>query len=246
MKSVRGEGAPRMVSMRLGCVVSFLGVALVLGSTLYYITLPAGTPIKEFFDTNFLGLPYLLYFAIIGSAITVVGLVIFIKASRSVEAVAQPGRIMARQRGTGARIRTVRPRGRERARIEGGGIVEEIEREIEEIVKSSEEIMEETGVEEEVEEVREEEVKPEEAVEVVTRGTDMVCPNCGAINPLKSKKCSKCKKPLFKAEKGEPTCPTCGAPLKLAKRISDELFVCGLCFSELKIPTSLQEEIGLT
>ena len=245
MKWGRGEGAPRMVSMRLGCVVSFLGVALVLGSTLYYITLPAGTPIKEFFDTNFLGLPYLLYFAIIGTAITVAGLVIFIKASRSVEAVAQPG-IMVRQRGTGARIRTVRPGGRTRARIEGGSIVEEIEREIEEIVKSSEEIMEETEVEEKVEGVREEEAKPEEVVEVVTRGTDMVCPNCGAINPLKSKKCSKCKKPLFKAEKGEPTCPTCEAPLKLAKRISDELFVCGLCFSELKIPSTLQEEIGLT
>jgi len=245
MKWVRDEGALTMVSMLLGCLLSFLGVALVLGSTLYYITLPAGAPVKEFFDTTFLGLPYLLYFAIIGSAITAVGLVVFIKASRSVEAVAQPG-IMVRQRATAARIRTVRPRERMRPRIEGGGIVEEIEREIEEIVKSSEEIIEETEAKEEV--IEEGEEKPEEAVEVevVTKGTDMVCPNCGAINPLGSKKCSKCKKPLFKAEKGEPTCPVCGAPLKLAKRISDELFVCGLCFSELKIPSALQEEIGLT
>ncbi|MCX8186991.1 MAG: zinc ribbon domain-containing protein [Nitrososphaeria archaeon] len=230
-----------MASLLLGCLISFLGVALVLGSTIYYITLPAGVPIKAFFDNTFMGISYLLYLAIIGSAITVIGLITFVRAARSIEAIAEPG-IIARQSTT--RGRAMKPRKRMQPPSTGGGIVEEIEREIEEIVKSTEEI-----VEEKVEEKgAEEEMGPKEAVEVevVTRGTEMICPSCGTINPLGSKKCSGCKKPLFEAEEDEITCPLCGAPLKLARRISDELFVCGLCFSELKIPLTLQEKIGLT
>lgn len=222
--------------MLLGCVISFLGVALVLGLTIYYITLPVEAPLKEFFNTNFLGISYLLYFAIVGSIITVIGLITFIKAARSVEAMAQPG-IITRQP---TRVRAVRPGERMRRNIEGGVLVEEIEREIEEIVKSGEEV-----VGEEVEEVIEEEEKPKDfvEVEVVTSGTDMVCPSCGALNPLRSMKCSSCKKPLFKVEKEGSNCPVCGAPLKLARKISSELFICGLCFSELKIPSALQEKM---
>jgi len=236
------KGAPRMVSMLLGCIVSFVGVALVLGLTVYYITLPMGAPMRQFFDTTIFGLPYLLYFAIIGSVITAAGLLIFIKASRTGEEIVRTRRTAIRPPRRAERIRATRLRPAAGAESGQGGIVEEIEREIEEIVRSGEE--EVIGeAEAEAEEIEEEE-KP--TIEVITQGSEMVCPHCGAINPLGSKKCSKCGKLIFRVKKGEPTCPVCGAPLRLAKKLTDELFVCGICFSELNIPQELQAELKLT
>lgn len=231
-----------MASMRLGGVISFLGAILVLGLTAYYITLPADAAPKIFLGKTFLGLSYLLYFAIAGSIITITGLLMFIKAARSIEAIAEPG-VVVRRPAAPARARLTRPREGGEINVEKGGIVEEIEREIEEIVKSGEEVAKEKL---EGKEVGEEAVVEAVKVEVITRGTDMVCPSCGAINPLKSEKCLSCKKPLFVIKGEEEVCPVCGAPLRLARKISDELFVCGLCFSELRIPSTLQEKVGLT
>jgi len=237
-----GEGCLKMASMRVGCLVSFVGVAVALAPALYYLTLPLGSPTRAFFDTKVLGIPYILYLAILGAAITAGGLFLFIKAARSAES-AITSRPVVREPVHLSRPRPVRRAVTVERRDEGQEeIVREIEREIEEIVKSGEEVEEDREPEEAVEEEELEE-EAEEVIEVVTRGTDMVCPHCGALNPLGSTKCSKCKKPLFKVKKGEPTCPVCGAPLRLAKRITDELFVCGLCFSELRIPQSVQQKI---
>ena len=111
------------------------------------------------------------------------------------------------------------------------------EKEVEKITVSEEK----TTEMEEAEELAEE----APAIEVVTKGADMVCPHCGALNQLGSTKCAKCGKALFRRKKDEPTCPVCAAPLRLVKRISDELFVCGLCFSELRIPQEIQESLNL-
>ncbi len=230
-----------MASMRLGCIVSFIGVAIALAPAIYYITLPLGSPARAFFDTTVLGLSYLLYLTILGSAVTAVGLFLFIKAARASEAVISP-RTEVRGPVQISRPRTIKSRRSFALKPEESQeeIVREIEREIEAIVSSGEEAEGETeGTE------VEEEIEEEAGIEVVTRGTDMVCPHCGTVNPLGSTKCSKCKKSLFRIKKGEPACPVCGAPLKLAKKISDELFVCGLCFSELRIPQELQQQLGL-
>ncbi len=219
-----------MVSMRLGAFVSFIGALIALIPAIYFITLPLDSPTREFFTQQMMGLPMILYFTVAGAVVTVLGLLLFIKAARAPPEAVYPGVV---RQPRAARIR--RPAKSEvepRPTISGKGeIVAEIEREIEEIVQS-----EEAPVEEAAE---------EPLVEVVTSGQDMVCPHCGALNPLKSTKCSKCKKKLYELKEGEPRCPVCEAPLRLSKRIAGDLFTCGLCFSELRIPSEIREEIGL-
>jgi|GEM_PF-2072999 len=65
----------------------------------------------------------------------------------------------------------------------------------------------------------------------------MVCQNCGAENPLKSKVCRECGTKLYEELPGR-TCPTCLAPLKLAKVLGPGHIMCSICYSEFKIVTS--------
>jgi len=232
--------------MRVGAIISFLGVAIAFVPSIYFLTLSIGSPMRKFLTQQIFMLPLILYFTIAGGAVTVLGLFMFIKAARSPPELqtssivrrpytasrpapppppsraAQPTRRAAR--------RPLKPERREE-----GEIVAEIEREIEEIVQS------EGAAVKQAEEVEE---KP--LITVITRGQDMVCPNCGELNELGSERCSKCKKPLYKKPReGEPTCPVCGASLRSARRITEDRFVCGLCFSELLIPKDVQEALGL-
>jgi len=241
-----------MASMRVGAIISFLGVAIAFVPSIYFLTLSIGSPMRKFLTQQIFMLPLILYFTIAGGAVTVLGLFMFIKAARSPPEL-QTSSIVRRPytvsgpappppppRAAQPTRRVARSPPRPRRREEGE-IVAEIEREIEEIVQSEGAVVkhaEEAEIEEEVEE------KP--LIKVITRGQDMVCPNCGELNELGSKKCSKCKKPLYKKpEKGEPTCPVCGASLRSARRITEDRFVCGLCFSELLIPKDIQEALGL-
>ena len=239
-----------MISMRLGGIISFLGAIIALVPIVYYITLPLDSPTRIFLNTPLLGfLPYIFCFTVIGAVITGLGLFFFIKAARAAETPAaprpSPRAIVRMPAQVERRISTTRPARPVKPKGKDEEIVREIEREIEAIVKS-EETVAEAGEAEEVEEVEEEEVIEEApGIEIVTKGSDMVCPHCGALNPLGSTKCSKCGKALFRRRKDEITCPVCGAPLRLVKRISDQLFVCGLCFSELKIPQEIQEQLSL-
>ena len=240
-----------MASMRVGAIISFLGVAIALIPSIYFLTLSIGSPMRKFLTQQIFMLPLILYFTIAGGAVTVLGLFLFIKAARSppelqtssivrraytVSRPAPPPPPRVAQPTRRAARRSLKPEMRE-----AGEIVAEIEREIEEIVQS-----EGAAVEQAEEAEIGEEVEEKPLIKVVTRGQDMVCPNCGELNELGSKKCSKCKKPLYKKpEEGEPTCPVCGASLRPAKRITEDRFVCGLCFSELIIPKDIQEALGL-
>ncbi len=71
-------------------------------------------------------------------------------------------------------------------------------------------------------------------VEVVAMGTSIVCSRCGKESPLTSSSCASCGTPFLKVPYGL-RCPACSAPLKIAKRVSAERFVCTQCFSDLKV-----------
>ncbi len=71
-------------------------------------------------------------------------------------------------------------------------------------------------------------------VEVVAMGTSMICSRCGKESPLTSVSCASCGTAFQKTSYGL-RCPVCSAPLKIAKRISADRFVCTQCFSDLRV-----------
>ncbi len=223
-----------MASMRTGAIISIAGALIALLPIIYFITLPLDSPARKIFTQQMIGLPVMLYFTIAGAVVTVIGLLIFMRASRVPPEVAYPSPISIRR---ASRMQATAPM-RASAPPPQNEIVTEIEREIEKIVQLEGTEVQPSPAPEEGKPIEE---KPVVEVEVVNRGQDMVCPHCGELNKLKSTKCSKCKRPLYEAEEGEPRCPVCDAPLRLSQKISEDLFACGLCFSELRIPVELRE-----
>jgi len=223
-----------MASMKTGAMISILGALISLTPVIYFLTLPLDSPTRGILSQQIMGLPLMLYFTLAGAVVTATGLFIFMKAARAPPEIAYPStlpiRSMPRARATPSTAVLAPP----------DELVTEIEREIEKIVQLEEPEAEVAPAPEEAAEER-----PTIEVQVVNRGQDMVCPHCGELNPLKSTRCVKCKKPLYEVGEGEPRCPVCDAPLRLSQRISEDLFTCGLCFSELRIPIELRKEIGL-
>ena len=84
--------------------------------------------------------------------------------------------------------------------------------------------------------VRERPARPAQRVrvEVVAMGNSIVCRRCGRESPLTSSYCASCGAAFQKATYGL-RCPACSAPLKIAKRISSDRFVCTQCFSDLRV-----------
>ena len=231
--------------MLVGVIISIIGVSIALGVTFYYLSLPLEAPFRKFLDSTLMGMPYLLYFVIVGGILSGVGLLIYVRAVRSGVTITRGrrgpmalSRPVTRRPVTGPPTQVQKPTGA----ATGPDIVEEIEKEIEEIVKSSSEVSE-TVEEKPVAEAVEEERQP--LVKVISRASDTVCPHCGTLNPIGSKKCSSCGKKFYEPDDPSRSCPVCGAPLKLSKRISEKLFVCGICFSELEIAPELQKSLKL-
>ena len=170
--------------MLVGAIISIIGVSIALGITFYYLTLPLEAPFRKFLDSTLMGMPYLLYFVMIGGILSGIGLVIYVRAVRSGVTITRRrhrpmalGRPVARRPVMAPPARVERPA----EAATSPDIVEEIEKEIEEIVKSSSEVSE--AVEEKpVAEAVEEEEQP--LIKVVSRASDMVCPHCGSLNPI--------------------------------------------------------------
>ena len=230
--------------MLVGAIISIIGVSIALGVTFYYLTLPLEAPFRKFLDSTMIGMPYLVYFVMVGGILSGIGLIIYVRGARSGVTIThgrrQPialSRPVTRRPAAGLSTSAQKP-----ARAAAGpDIVEEIEKEIEEIVRSSSEVseaVEEMPMAEAVEEER-------PLVKIVSKANDMVCPHCGSLNPIGSEKCSSCGKKFYKPDDPSRSCPVCGAPLKLSRRISEKLFVCGICFSELEIAPELQKSLKL-
>ena len=231
--------------MILGMILSFIGVGLILGIVFYYTFLPINDPLRIFLDTSYIGLTYLLYIIIIGAAISGAGLLVYVRAVRTGIT------IPAREYSYPTQASVIRrPALRKEApklaleeadrsiKSKGGNIVEEIEKEIEHIIEAGEK-----PVEEKVLEVKHPVETP--TIEIISRASDMVCPHCGKLNPIGSTKCESCRKQMFIPEAPSKSCPVCNAPLILSQRISGDLFVCGICFSEIRIPPQMQEILNI-
>ena len=67
---------------------------------------------------------------------------------------------------------------------------------------------------------------------VRTRSDSKVCPSCGGSAEINAPNCPSCGF-RFPVDL-ESGCPVCGSPLNRLTRISSNLYVCGVCFSELE------------
>ncbi|MEM2069052.1 MAG: zinc ribbon domain-containing protein [Nitrososphaerota archaeon] len=229
--------------MIIGMVLSFVGVATIIGIVLYYVFLPVSDPFRIFLDATYMGLNYLIYIIVLGAVISGVGLLLYVRAVRTSITIPAGQYSHASYPATTSVIRrpalkkeAPKPSVKEPSKIskpKEPSIVEEIEKEIETII----------GSEEKPKEEKIEEEKP--AIEIISRASDMVCPHCGKLNPIGSTKCESCGKQMFTPESPSRSCPVCNAPLILSQRISGDLFVCGICFSEIRIPPTIQEVLNM-
>jgi hypothetical protein len=71
-------------------------------------------------------------------------------------------------------------------------------------------------------------------LEVVSRSDTLVCLKCGASAPIGAVNCPECGERFRKAASGL-RCPVCEAPFSIAKPISAGHYVCGQCFSDIRV-----------
>ncbi len=72
-------------------------------------------------------------------------------------------------------------------------------------------------------------------VKVRSAGLSLICPKCGFETPLGESKCRNCGEKFAKSSDPLRACPICGGDLANAQRMGEDVYVCGICFSELEI-----------
>ncbi|MEM0481299.1 MAG: hypothetical protein QXM16_00190 [Nitrososphaerota archaeon] len=73
------------------------------------------------------------------------------------------------------------------------------------------------------------------SIKVKSAGLSLICPKCGFETPLGETKCRNCGERFTKSSDPIRACPICGGDLSSAQRMGGDVYVCGICFSELEI-----------
>ncbi|MDW8084208.1 MAG: hypothetical protein RMI49_03300 [Candidatus Caldarchaeum sp.] len=222
-----------MVNPKVGIAVGAAGVLIVLLPIIaLFLTGGFDSPIQRFYDTQLApGLPAGVIITAAGAAITAVGLIVFVKGMRSLSPYSSP----------------ITPfRGPSKRESRPSAELEEIEREISSILDEKGPAMEIRTVSPMPTRQAAVEQKPvapksnpgAKTLIVVTKGIDMVCKSCGAVNPIGSRVCASCGVGLFEPNPKAESCPVCGAPVDESYKIGENI-VCGICFSELKYESAV-------
>lgn len=210
-----------MVSkMTLGLIMSAAGLAVaLLPTTLYLATL--GTPVGEALGAEVLpSIPVYLILSMVGVPPSIIGAVTFRRGVRELVASqilssragavppAGPGLQQARS-ATGARAPGVPAEPGIQVQRQGA-----------------------PGVVQPPRPQAPPQPRREPPFRVRTRSDSKVCPSCGGSVDIGAAVCPSCGL-RFPVER-DSGCPVCGAPLSRLSRLSGDLFVCGICFSELE------------
>lgn len=233
-----------MKSSTVGLILGIVGVAVILAPVALFMVTGYGSPIQRLLDSELApGLPMGILLSACGAAISAVGVIVFIRGIRAIGA-SPPLAIYNRP----ARARPQPTRGSELDEIEV-----EIERLLRDEMPGSEprvEVRTPQPPQQEVSPPVKTSTRPAAAtqqipkppapddkkpmVEVISRGLDMVCRTCGAVNPLGQSSCVSCGGRIFEPNPKLPACPVCGAPLEGEYKVDDKM-ICTICFSELRI-----------
>jgi len=71
-------------------------------------------------------------------------------------------------------------------------------------------------------------------IEAVSRSESLVCQSCGSTAPLEAESCRSCGARFVRSGAGL-RCPVCSAPFTLARQVARGHYVCGQCFSDLRV-----------
>ncbi|MCS6783655.1 MAG: zinc ribbon domain-containing protein [Candidatus Caldarchaeum sp.] len=217
-----------MVNPKIGIAIGVAGVTIVLLPILaLFLTGGYDSPIQKIYDTPLApGFSAGILITAAGAATTAIGLLLFVRGMRTLSPYSPPV----------APVR--RPLKRENS---SNSELEEIEREISSMLDEKGPAMEirtvpprparQTAREQQT--VVAQPSSNSKTLAVVTKGVDMVCKSCGAVNPIGSKICGSCGAELFEPNPKAVACPVCGAPVDESYKIGENI-VCGICFSELK------------
>lgn len=211
------------------CIIG-IGAAL-LPVTLYIFYGKEYSTIKALELEILPGISIYLLSSFIGAILTIAGILWFIRSirfealPRRPVVIQRPPRQITMQREIKSEVKNV------------DELVKSIEKEIEVALHETEKLTaQESSEKMEIE-------KPTYEIKVVASSFDEVCPSCGALNPLGQKICQQCNSTIYEEDKNLPSCPVCGAPLKNPKRLSDNIYICNICFSELEIPEELSKKL---
>ncbi len=230
---------------RASIILCVIGVAITLIPTVLYIAYSQELGFLKTLETEVTsGIPLYLLFSFIGVAVTLIGLITFVRTIRHVQEPSTP------RVGTGTMPRIVSPTPTAarptpvRRPITQQPPAKRIEEVVESIEKELEEVINKASMEQPTPPPKSQQEVPQKVtIKVITAGTDEVCPSCGAINPLGQKKCVECGADIYVEDPNLPSCPVCDAPLKNPQKLTDKIYVCRICFSELEIPKELSKKL---
>ncbi|MCS7142498.1 MAG: hypothetical protein NZ920_01700 [Aigarchaeota archaeon] len=202
----------------LGLLISAFGLIISLVPTLIYINF-ADSPAFYFLNEQVLpSIPLILFMAIVGVPITIVGVTIFRRGIREMMEELSESTAGA---------------------IEGGRL--SANKSVEVAVKRSAEV---SGTNFERPPTKSDTPNRSKYL-IVSSGTELICQNCSSAMPLGARVCSRCRSPFPIAEDEEEACPVCRCYLTDAKRLGDEIIVCNFCFSELRLQGNTLKGLSL-
>lgn len=202
-------------------MISGVGLGVTLIPTLVYMAVAEQGIGPILSQEIFPEVPLYLLLAICGAPITISGLLIFRGGIKE----------MIRQAEMQARLRELE--------IAESGTYK-VEEEVPRGTDSTQGVPDVSSV---AKEMGSEQVGGASLIKVKTAGTTIICLSCGQSLPLGSTRCSKCGAVIEVASNPERTCPVCGGDLARAAKLGDNVYICGLCFSELEIPPDLASRI---
>lgn len=229
---------------KVSIALCIAGIAIALIPIILYIAYSQELSFLKTLEVEILsGIPVYLGLSFLGMILTIIGLVTFVRAIRREQEPSIPY-TRARPMPTVATPTVTRPTQVRRPTAQQPPTLRPLEEEVRHIEKELEEVIQKTAVERPAPPPTPPQRTPQKpTIKVVTAGVDEVCPSCGAVNPLGQKTCAECGSEIYVEDPNLPSCPVCGAPLKSPHKLSDKVYVCKVCFSELEVPKEVSKKL---
>ncbi len=219
---IKGVKKGLLTKTSLGLLISGLGLGITLIPTLIYMAVAEQGIGPLLSQEIFPEVPLYLVLAICGAPVTISGLVIF---RGGIKEMIKQAEMQAQL--SGVEIAEPSLHNEETFMPTNAGSMPHLPEVYENLEQKSNQLIKENM----------------SSIRVRTAGTTVVCLMCGETLPLGSTSCTKCGAKLEVSSEPEKACPVCGGDLTRAAKLGDNIYICGICFSELEIPPERASKI---